>query len=656
MKPKIGILLPNMSKEFQQVIYELSVEMNIEIVYTEGGFTKAVQAAKTLLNQHNDIVALLARINSADILRNYFDIPVINLELSDFDFAKAITENSAEDKSPILLFQFYGSSKFYDVEALSKVCHIPIYTKMMHMDTENDYPQIARSMNIHRVITSVSIVATPCVNSGLDVIIVPFSRNILLKAIKEALSTAAQFQKSKNEANKIKESMDAIQDGIISTDSKNFIAICNKAMSAFIGVPSEKIVNLKLSEAMKKYPFIKKVFQANNNDIIHHNGSQYAVNVIFLPGSVLTNTSRAVINIPELQKKELAIREKLLANNYVARTSFSNIIAKDPAMQQVCDQAKRYAPTNSNILITGESGTGKEVLAQSIHNESTCRQGAFIAINCAAIPETLLESELFGYEEGAFTGAKKGGKVGLIELSHNGTLFLDEIGLIPYSLQAKLLRVIQERQISRLGGNNLIHVRNRLICATNENLPDLIAQGKFREDLFYRINVLPLRIPNLRERKLDIIPLAKHFIKEKSMELGQNFIVEDNELLPLLNYNWPGNVRQLEAFIERLIVLQTEDTIQMNNILNLMHTLPQIQKHQEAPRFITESKAAQTPEYAFSAITLNYAGTGRTLKDIENDAILAAYRKHNGNLTLIREELGISRTTLWKKLKEMQLQ
>ena len=224
-------------------------------------------------------------------------------------------------------------------------------------------------------------------------------------------------------------------------------------------------------------------------------------------------------------------------------------------MRDLKVMARKYAASYSNVLITGESGTGKELFAQSIHSGSPCRIGPFVAVNCAALPESLLESELFGYEEGAFTGAKKGGKAGLFELAHNGTIFLDEIGDMPLSLQSRLLRVLQEKEVIRLGGSQVIPVNNRIICATNKNLAHKVEEGLFREDLYYRINILQIHIPPLREHPEDIPVLARLLFEKKCKEIKKRKEIRTNLLQMLKRYHWPGNVRQLDAFLERLLVL-----------------------------------------------------------------------------------------------------
>ncbi|BCR04270.1 RNA polymerase subunit sigma-54 [Desulfuromonas versatilis] len=237
------------------------------------------------------------------------------------------------------------------------------------------------------------------------------------------------------------------------------------------------------------------------------------------------------------------------------------IVANSPQMEAVLRTAGKVAAVDANVTISGESGVGKNLLARHIHKTSGRREGPFIDINCGAIPENLLESELFGYEPGAFTGASKKGKIGTIELANRGTLFLDEIGELPLALQVKLLRVIQEKTLTRIGGTREIRVDFRLVAATNRDLDALVKSGRFREDLFYRLNVIPLHIPALRERPDDILPLLMHFLKLANQKYAMAKTLSSSCLEHLLAYRWPGNVREMQNLLERLVVTADEQTI-----------------------------------------------------------------------------------------------
>jgi two-component system response regulator AtoC len=296
-----------------------------------------------------------------------------------------------------------------------------------------------------------------------------------------------------------------------------------------------------------------------------------------------------------------------------------SFIAVSPKMKDMLSLISRVALSDTNILITGESGTGKDLVARMIHNASGRKKERFVAISCAALPETLLESELFGYERGAFSGAERR-KIGRFELAHRGTLFLDEIGDIPISTQVKLLRVLQDFTFERLGGNTPIKVDFRLITATNQDLKKKIASNTFREDLFYRLNVITIKLPALRERREDIKPLAEHFVEKFSKKCGDKKIILRNALNKLLRYDWPGNVRELENVMERAVVLSRGTQISDSDI--------PLEGEAAAARMTSES-----------------------LADMEKAHITSVLAATGGNLSETASRLGIHRNTLRLKMK-----
>ncbi len=299
--------------------------------------------------------------------------------------------------------------------------------------------------------------------------------------------------------------------------------------------------------------------------------------------------------------------------------------SRNERMHEVYRVIARAAPSNSTVLITGESGTGKEVLARRVHQLSPRRDNPFVPVNLAGLPESLLESELFGYERGAFTGAERR-KSGLFETAQAGTLFLDEIGDLPIALQVKLLRVIQEKRIQRLGGTGSVPVDVRFVAATHRNLEKRIAEGAFREDLFYRMNVIRVDLPPLRERREDIVALAEQFLRRIALETGRNALrLSDDALEWLCEYHFPGNVRELENLIERAAILSES---------------PELTARQFAEPNGENPRSARSPQ-----------PSGGTLRALERDAILAALHRHEGNRTRAAEELGITRRTLFNKIQ-----
>ncbi|MEJ2628977.1 MAG: sigma-54 dependent transcriptional regulator, partial [bacterium] len=310
-------------------------------------------------------------------------------------------------------------------------------------------------------------------------------------------------------------------------------------------------------------------------------------------------------------------------NDYIS--DCKKILTKDDKFINIMSLAKSVANSNATVLILGESGTGKELLASYIHKNCGKQNGRYIAVNCAALPENLIESELFGHEKGAFTGATCK-KIGKFEAANKGTIVLDEISEMPFSLQAKLLRVIQEKEVCRIGGNKNIQIDVRIIAISNIDISTAVKEGKFREDLFYRINVVPLKIPPLRERKKDILYLAEYFLELYSKNNFKNIIeIEDEAKSILYNYDWPGNVRELENVMERAVILNKDGCIKKEDLF------------------------LEIKEKRKKSVTIN---PGMSVREMEEELIYQTLKEVNGNRTHAADMLGISIRTLRNKLKE----
>jgi DNA-binding NtrC family response regulator len=337
---------------------------------------------------------------------------------------------------------------------------------------------------------------------------------------------------------------------------------------------------------------------------------------------------RKELDVHDLREENRSLREAL-----GKRYEFKNIVARSAKMQEVLATVERVAPTNSTVLLGGESGSGKDLIARAIHQHSRRAAGPFIKINCTAIPENLLESELFGYEKGAFTGAVSS-KPGKFELADKGTIFLDEIGDVPGTIQVKLLRVLQDREFERLGGTKTLKVDVRVVAATNQDLRAALEQGSFREDLYYRLNVVPINIPPLRERKEDIPYLVDHFVERFTRESGKPLRgITPAAQKALMEFHWPGNVRELENIIERGVALSSGDVIDVADVrLDLSPMKP--------GAVPTADAAAFPPE-------------GLTLEQFEDEIIKEALRRAGGNKSQAARLLGISRNALRYRLSKM---
>ncbi|WP_243439042.1 sigma 54-interacting transcriptional regulator [Fundidesulfovibrio soli] len=337
-------------------------------------------------------------------------------------------------------------------------------------------------------------------------------------------------------------------------------------------------------------------------------------------------------DVRQIQKMEATVRKRILASGHVAASRFQDIRGESPALRQALAMGADYARTSATVLIHGETGTGKELFAQGIHNASARRGGPFVAVNCAALPGQLLESELFGYVPGAFTGASQKGKPGLFELAHGGTIFLDEIAEMDLPTQGRLLRVLQEKKVMRLGSDQVIPVDVRVVAATNKDLGRLVAAGAFRDDLFYRLNVLRLRLPPLRSRREDIPGLAAHFLEQASGHRAhqQGYKLEDGALAALQAHAWPGNVRELQNVMARVVAVHRDQAITGALIHSLLDAPPAGSGPAEP------ASAAQTPRHP------------------EQERIREALERCGGRVCEAARELGVSRSTLWRRMRGLK--
>jgi Nif-specific regulatory protein len=326
--------------------------------------------------------------------------------------------------------------------------------------------------------------------------------------------------------------------------------------------------------------------------------------------------------------------------------NFKGLIGNSPPMKSVYELIEKIADTDSTILITGESGTGKELVAKIIHYNSYRSQAPFIPLNCAAIPKDLLESELFGHEKGAFTGALNT-RIGRFELAHNGTLFLDEIGELDPSLQVKLLRVLQEKEFERVGGVKTIKINVRILVATNKDLEKAIREGKFREDLYYRLNVIPLNLPPLREKTEDIPVLINYFVQEFAQKKRREPLMFSTEAIQyLMRYRWPGNVRELENLMERLIILTSKETVTASDLPEKFYQTTDFQLADDTP-------TRQIMDFNFPECGIDI---NSVVRNMERNLILKALEKTGGVKNRAAKLLGLNRTTLIEKMKKMKIE
>lgn len=384
-----------------------------------------------------------------------------------------------------------------------------------------------------------------------------FEHILYYKKIKEYLDTVATndyslnkiLEKATQSESQLGILMGILDIAIIGVDKDNFICSCNEGAEKILNRKSINLIGNSACDILSCVPFgeVRETKQEIRSRLVTVNGEYVNLNITPVIKAENYMGAFAVLQrFKEEEQKQHELRRQLLNKGHKAKYTFDDILGESGAIKKIKEIAKKMAKTNSAVLITGESGTGKELFAHAVHNYSDRKDYPFVAVNCAAIPENLLESELFGYEEGAFTGAKKGGKIGLFEFAHMGTLFLDEIEGMSPALQIKLLRVIQEKEIMKIGGDKVINIDVRIIAATNEELRKLVKENKFRKDLYYRINTLPIMIPPLREREDDVYLLLERF----KTEIGADFKFTPKAKEAFKMYNWEGNIRELKNYVE----------------------------------------------------------------------------------------------------------
>ncbi len=425
--------------------------------------------------------------------------------------------------------------------------------------------------------------------------------------------------------------LNSISDAIVTVDPDGMITHVNRNTSKILGVPEEELIGKNVTSIFAGGSGIR--------DILDRSGDDFSVEVSMKKNKKVNNyyilrsyVIRGETNFPGkifvLSEKDEVFRVVQKVSGYHAKFTFDDIKGRSPSLLRQIELAKMAARTDVKVLIMGESGTGKELFAQAIHNASSRRNGPFVAINCAAIPRELIEAELFGYREGAFTGAKKTGQIGKIELADGGTFFLDEIGQMPIDMQGKLLRVLQEGEFTRLGDTKPIKVNVRFIAATNRDLYEELKRGGFREDLYYRLSVVELNIPPLRERKEDIPILTDHILKRISRQLGvPGLRVSEDGMELLRDYEWPGNVRELENVLEMASIVSRDGIIRRDDF-------PSRLRKKERGRKVSSPDTMKIDE-------------------IERELLLSALRECEGNISEVSRKLGISRSTVYRKLKRI---
>lgn len=594
-----------------------------------------------------DSDVIIARGVTAYVLRNmdYF-IPVVEVPVAGNDLIHSLHEcKTLYNAKNVAVVG--TTNMIMGVERLSNVVGLNIKSIPLDINASPDYINDTVNMlagqGFDAIIGGVRTVIR-AKELGLNALLIKADKESMWQAISEAKRAAYIGRREQEKSQRFKTLLDYAYEGVIATDKKKIISVLNSASEKILGINRRNVIGKKVDDAIQESK-LSEILNSKDeyiDEVIKYNDTQLAINKINIAlkgedlGAVVTFQ-----NASKIQEMEGKIREKIYTRGLVAKHTFEDIIGESRKISEVIRTAKRFSEVDSNVLIIGETGTGKELFAQSIHNYSSRKRGPFVAVNCAALPENLLESELFGYVEGAFTGAAKGGKLGLFELAHKGTIFLDEISEISPMLQGRLLRVIQEKEIMRLGHDRVIPVDVRIISATNKDLYNQSKKGEFREDLYYRLDVLKLSLPSLNERRDDIPLMLDYYIKKYGLQFRKENITITRKAKEMLQDRaWRGNIRELRNICERLVVLSNSNEIDVRDIEVV---LPD---SHSTERYLNDSEYTKANE--------NQSYT-QEVKNFEKEKIRAVLERVGYNKIKAAEDLGISRTTLWRRMKELNI-
>lgn len=603
-------------------------------VYGAPTVPDSIRMAKEL-ESTKQVEAIVAPALMAILLKKHVNIPVIPAENTYFDIVDTL--RYAERQSGIVndkVALVVHASQKIEIEKIQ-----PYISNRLYVYSYSDDKEIAEKIidvlkvqHFHLAIggTTTYYLAQ---QAGMHCFLLRLGRETLLNAVERA-EAILEFNRLKNEQNeRLKIVLNSVPDGVLMTDQHGRISECNNRTAEIFNSRIENLISHTVDEITgNKLWASKNTFEQHNVLIEINNVKFFATRKPIVVDNMVKGSVAVFQELSQIEKLEHEYR-KLNTLGFTSKYQFADIMGDSNVTRKVVEQAKAYARAESTVLIEGETGTGKEIFAQSMHNHSLRKKGPFVAINCAALPENLLESELMGYEEGAFTGAKRGGKPGVFELAHKGTIFLDEINQMPLQLQARILRVLQEKQVMRLGGERLIPVNVRIIAASNEDLAKLISERRFREDLFYRLNVLSLRLPALRDRKQDIPQLLKYFFeiygKIHGLELSFCQVAQDL----LVEYEWPGNIRELINLVERYAIIKKQ--LLITDLNYVKEYLAQHSKNDYGDN---------------NGISIDVDRLDR----MERQLITKVLKKVNGSKSQAATLLGISRTTLWNKMRESE--
>lgn len=613
--------LPEMKVRAEDIVREQGYH-NVDVLL--GSMSQGIEVAREAIAQGAEII--VTRGGTYRLAKEAFQVPVVEIKVTAYDIIQSFGKvNDPHETIGVVGY----SNVVYGYDLLRELLPNPVV--LVELKRESDVYAVISDHKRRGIKTYIGDANITRIIRELNCngIMIQSQRESIHTAIQEARRIHSATKEEKRRAQQIATITDFVHDAIVAIDEHGKITVYNQMAERIFGVPRREALGAAVTNVVPNthLPEILETGRSQLGQLQSLRESTIVTNrVPILVDGEVKGAVATFQDITEVQSLEQKIRRSMSEKGFLARYTFEDIVYTSEKIRECIETAKKFARYDTPVHICGASGVGKELFCQSMHNASARRRGPFVAINCAAIPASLIESEFFGYEEGSFTGARRKGKPGIFELAHDGTLFLDEISEIPMELQGRLLRVLQEKQVMRVGGDKIIPVDVKIITASNKYLKREIEEGRFRRDLYYRINVLTLRIPPLNRRPEDIPVLARHFLKKYTEKYGKIPM----ELTPeveehLLRRTYEGNARELEGLIERCVIV--------SSFRDLM---------EEGPP--AGGKPLPVPE-----------GQERPdLRSMENRYIRTVYEETGENTQKTCRILGINRSTLWRKLKEME--
>ncbi|MDO4278057.1 MAG: sigma 54-interacting transcriptional regulator [Lachnoclostridium edouardi] len=622
---KIVVLIPTagMRERFEKVVSRLVIPEDVMMIEQ-----RFIFGTPQSLADNKDADILVARGMTYDYLHSLFpDKYMVRIRLTSFDIFDALIR-ARDNFHPKKIGLCLHNEEIGSLRNLEELCQasIDLYDVW---DERSTNEAIRKGIELGTdVFVGAGTICGLCDKAGVPRVHIETKDEAIETALRSAVSAARTINMERTRSSLFHTILNNSEEAMIAiSEDGKVLAVNNQTYRTFQLSTTERVEGQPVEKVYRKFNWRKAGREAGDSaELIEFKGKKFYVEYQkIIDDSAGSGMLIAVRSTEKIQETESKIRQSLTDQGLTAKYTFEDIKGISQGMRDNVRMARRYSHVDSNVLIMGETGTGKELFAHSIHQESSRSGEPFVALNCAALPENLLESELFGYEPGAFSGASKNGKVGLFELAHRGTIFLDEIGELPISLQAKLLRVLQEKEIRRVGSDRVKPIDVRVISATNINIEKQIEEGQFRSDLYYRINLLDLVIPPLRERKEDVQELVDFYLTQFACEMKRRIPrVSKGAARMLMEYDWPGNVRELRNICEKLIVLS--DTAEIGE-----EELMQLKIFKDYQKRISKKQEKKD----------NY------------DEIYEQLQPRRKKQDIARE-LGVSRTTLWRMAKKQE--